>query len=153
MTGLFTGAAVYTYPIRMPDGIAGLRPEVSLIYNSQSAGGVYGWLGDGWSMNDFYILRDIYYTPENMSDDRFRLFFNGQSYDLVYNATDGRYHTEIENYMSIRKVTGSNENTYGEYWKVLIKNGTEYRFGYTADSELENSVTGRNYVTKWKLDR
>ncbi|MBO4302279.1 VCBS repeat-containing protein, partial [Methanosarcinaceae archaeon] len=153
MTGLFTGAAVYTYPIRTPDGIAGLRPEVSLIYNSQSAGGVYGWLGDGWSMNDFYILRDVYYTPENTSDDRFRLYFNGQSYDLIYNATDGRYHTETENYMNIRKVTGSNENTYGEYWKVLTKNGTEYRFGYTADSELENSVTGRNYVTKWKLDR
>ncbi|MDR0767105.1 MAG: hypothetical protein LBE57_01460, partial [Methanosarcinales archaeon] len=49
LTSLFSGAAVYTYPIQVPAGINGFQPRVELIYNSQSVGGQYGWLGDGWS--------------------------------------------------------------------------------------------------------
>ncbi|MCL2549568.1 MAG: FG-GAP-like repeat-containing protein, partial [Methanimicrococcus sp.] len=152
LTSLFSGAAVYTYPINVPKGIAGFQPKVELSYNSQSVGGHYGWLGDGWSLNEYYILRDINYTPNNTSDDRFKLIFDGQSHKLIYSETDGFYHTEIETYMKIQKEAGGS-NQKGEYWTVTTKDGTLYRFGYTSDSELLNSVSGRDYVTKWKLDQ
>jgi len=152
LTSLFSGAAVYNYPIDVPKGIAGFQPKIELSYNSQSVGGTYGWLGDGWSLNEFYILRDVNYTPNNISDDRFKLMFDGQIHNLIYSKTDGFYHTEIETYMKIQKETGGS-NLRREYWTVTTKDGTEYRFGATSDSELLNSVSGRNYVTKWKLDQ
>ena len=152
LTSLFSGAAVYTYPIEVPKGIAGFQPKIELSYNSQSVGGVYGWLGNGWSLNEYYILRDVNFTPNDISDDRFVLIFDGQSHKLIYSETDGFYHTEIETYMKIQKVSGGS-NQKGEYWTVTTKDGTLYRFGYTSDSELLNSVTGRDYVTKWKLDQ
>jgi hypothetical protein len=152
LTSLFSGAAVYSYPIDVPKGIAGLQPKIDLTYNSQSVGGTYGWLGDGWSLNDFYVLRDVNYTPNDISDDRFKLIFDGQSHNLIYSETDGFYHTEIETYMRIQRVNGGS-NQKGEYWIVTTKDGTEYRFGYTGDSELLNSVPSRDYVSKWKLDQ
>ena len=152
LTSLFSGAAVYTYPIEVPKGIAGFQPNIALTYNSQSIGGTYGWLGDGWSLNDYYILRDVNFTPNDISDDRFKLLFDGQSHDLIYSDTDGFYHTEIETYMKIQKEIGGS-NQKGEYWTVTLKDGTEYRFGYTDDSELLNSVSTRDYVSKWKLDQ
>ncbi|MCL2550161.1 MAG: hypothetical protein FWE78_04460, partial [Methanimicrococcus sp.] len=152
LTSLFSGAAAYTYPIVVPKGIAGFQPRIDLAYNSQNTGGTYGWLGDGWSLNEYYILRDVNYTPNDISDDRFKLMFGGQAHDLIYSETDGFYHTKIETYTKIQKVAGGS-NQKEEYWTVTTKDGTEYRFGYTSDSELLNSVPDRDYVTKWKLDQ
>ena len=152
LTSLFSGAAVYTYPIAVPKGIANLKPKIELSYNSQGVGGTYGWLGDGWSLNEYYISRDVNHTPNNITDDRFILVFDGQSHNLIYSGTDGFYHTEIETYAKIQKEAGGS-NQKGEYWTVTTKDGTLYRFGYTSDSELLNSVPGRNYVTQWKLDQ
>ena len=152
LTSLFTGAAVYVFPIYVPRGINGFQPRVTLTYNSQSVGGQYGWLGDGWSLNEFYILRDVNFTPNDISNHRFRLIFNGQSHRLIYNPESGFYHTEIETYLRIQRLQGGT-NQKGEYWLVTTRDGVQYRFGYTEDSELVNSVVGRNYVSKWKLDQ
>jgi RHS repeat-associated protein len=42
-----SGAAVYTVPIVMPPGIAGMAPNLSLVYNSQGNGGL---AGQGWEL-------------------------------------------------------------------------------------------------------
>ncbi|MDV0444653.1 hypothetical protein MmiAt1_01850 [Methanimicrococcus sp. At1] len=152
LTSLFSGAATYDYGFQVPAGIAGFEPVISLSYNSLSSGGAYGWLGDGWELNDNYIFRKVNYTPLNTTDDSFRLIFNGTGYDLIYNATENRYHTKSETYMYITKESGaSNQN--GEYWVLKTPDGNVYRFGYNVDSEFMNSVEGRNYVSRWYLDQ
>jgi len=152
LTSLFSGAAVYTYPIQVPKGINDFQPKIELIYNSQSVGGQYDWLGSGWSLNEYYILRDVNFTPNDVSDDKFKLIFGEQTHNLIFDEKSGFYHTEIETYMKIQKVSGGS-NQKGEYWIVNTKDGIEYRFGFTEDSELLNSVPERNYVHKWKLDK
>ncbi|MCW3161388.1 SpvB/TcaC N-terminal domain-containing protein [Chryseobacterium oryctis] len=42
------GDANADYPIRVPGGIGGLQPSLSIGYNS---GGGNGWMGDGWNIN------------------------------------------------------------------------------------------------------
>src|SRR5688572_17355957 len=83
-TDLFSGSAVYSYPINVPKGTNDLTPEVSLSYNSQGAKEFSMYTGAGWQLSHDFIERDINFTPANTADDKFRLRFKGGSYDLVY---------------------------------------------------------------------
>lgn len=41
-----TGAALYTIPIKVPDGVAGIQPNLSIVYNSQLEEGILGMGGN-----------------------------------------------------------------------------------------------------------
>src|SRR2546422_4706220 len=95
-TDLFTGAATYSYPIKVPKGTDNLTPDVSLSYDNQSSHNLPMHAGIGWEVNRDYIQRDVNFTPSDTSDDKFKLHFKGTTYDLVYNSSDSLFHTKIE---------------------------------------------------------
>lgn len=144
-----TGAAVYSYPIEVPPGTNGLQPYLALTYNSHNHISYPELTGSGWSLTQNYIQRDTEHTSWDTGDDKFILYLNGESHELVYDSSDGRYHTEIESYMSIREL-GGGQGYFNEYWEVRAKDGTFYRFGYNQDSELESNQ--HSYVYRWYLD-
>lgn len=148
-TDLFTGSAVYSYPIKVPKGTNDLTPAVSLTYNSLGARDLSISAGIGWQLNRDYIERDVNFTPANTGDDKFKLHFQGGVYDLVFVPTENRYHTKIESSLKIEKVAGAGNET-GEYWQVTMPDGTTYRFGHTANSEL--LCSGHSYVRQWNVD-
>ncbi|WP_292464480.1 toxin TcdB middle/N-terminal domain-containing protein [Methanolobus sp.] len=151
-TSLFTGSFVYMYLIETVKGRANLEPTVSLTYSSSlGSKGTYGSLGVGWSLNDNCIVRDTNYTVENTNDDKFILVLDGSNQELIYVEEEGSYHTETESFMNITKTT-TNSNSFGECWIVKTTDGTIYRFGYNNDSEQRNSISSREYVSKWWLD-
>src|SRR3990172_13156466 len=75
-TSLFPGAATYSYPIEVPPGTNGLQPLISISYNSQNVKQRPGILGAGWFITQNYIYRDVNFTPDNTSDDEFKLILN-----------------------------------------------------------------------------
>lgn len=143
-TDLFPGAATYTYPIDVPPGTHGLQPSLSLIYSSQGAKGRPGILGAGWEFTHDYIIKNLNGTISDTTDDFYTLFLNGRMDKLVINGTELK--TEIDYGARIDAHLGAN-TTIGTYWVVTTKDGTQYRFGYTSDSELENGIS-----TIWNLD-
>ena len=155
-TDLFSGSFGYNFSVAVPPGTNGLAPKISLSYNSHSAKGKAGWVGAGWDIPQSYIQRHIQYTRKDTTDDTFELYLDGAKHDLVFSPSEpGRYHTKVESWLKVeQKSDGANEG--GHYWVVTAKDGTEYRFGHTPNSEhlLEASnMTMTRYVSRWSLDR
>lgn len=148
-TSLYTGSATYIYPIEVPPGTNDLMPNLSLNYDSSAAKGRADLVGLGWNLDLSYIQRDVRYTANDVSDDKYLLTLNGATYNLVYISSEDRYHTKVESNLWIKKVTGA-PNQKGEYWIVREKDGREYRFGYNTDSE--NMASTRDYVWRWSID-
>ncbi len=149
-TDLFTGSAVYSYPINVPKGTNDMTPEVSLTYSSAGARDLMQRAGAGWKLNQDFVERDVNFTPNNTVDDKFKLHFKGSVYDLIYVSSENRYHTKAETFFNIQKLTGG-QNQLSEYWQVITPNGTKYRFGYQHQSEL--LCEGRTYINMWNLDQ
>jgi len=150
-TNLFPGAATYSYSIEVPKGTNSLQPSIVIFYNSQAMKQRPGILGAGWSLNENYIYRDANFTLDNTSDDIFKIVLNGALYELIYDSTNGYYHTKTETFARIQNFSIVASSTAG-YWLVTLKNGLQLRYGYNIDSEL-SSNTGKNYSVKWFLDQ
>lgn len=92
--GLQSGGLNYSYPIDVPAGAGGVKPNLSLSYSSSATDGKSGqrqlqqagWVGKGWSFDTGYIglnklPLDTPTTPNDASN--FSLVFDGKSYDLA----------------------------------------------------------------------
>lgn len=148
-TDIFTGSATYSYPLKVPKGTDDLTPDISLSYYSGAAHDVSAYTGMGWALNQDYIERDINYTVDSSSDDKYKLHFKGSTYELVYVSSESRYHTKIESYLKIEKLTGASNN-YSDFWQITTQDGTVYRFGNGTNSE--QVCNGRSYVYRWNID-
>jgi len=147
-TDLFTGTASYSYEIRVPPGRNGLKPQLFINYNHHQTF-LKSELGNAWTLLKNYIYRDINGTLEDISDDFFRLHFNGLDTKLVYIPSENRYHTEIEAFWKIERKNGG-DNDKKEYWTLKTKDGTTYRFGYNKNSEFASNQ--ENFTSIWSLD-
>ncbi len=150
-TDLYTGAATYSYPLKVPKGTNNLTPDVSLSYDNQSAHALPMYAGSGWQVDRDYIQRDANYTPADATDDKFKLHFKGTTYDLVYNYSDSLFHTKIESHLKIQQFSSGGQGSTGIYWQVTTTNGTIYRFGYASNAELV--CNGQSYDGYWNLDQ
>ena len=147
--GIFTGAATYSYPLKVPPGTNSLTPGIELSYNSHRTTERPGIVAAAWSISENYIERDIEHSVQDTSDDKFILHMNGQDQELIYVPSENRYHTKIESYLHITRNNGGNNNL-NEYWLIKTKDGTKFRFGYNQDSEQVSNQ--ENYVSRWYLD-
>ncbi|MFH1396675.1 MAG: toxin TcdB middle/N-terminal domain-containing protein [archaeon] len=138
---LFSGAATYSYPIKVPEGVNGLKPAISLNYNHQSTNAIPTSLGYAWDLNRFEIVRNINYTRSDTSDDYYELYLNGARHKLIPIGGD-EYRTEIETYLKIEYIS--------DEWFVYQTDGTVYEFGTDTDSTMESSE--ENYVSIWALN-
>jgi|GEM_PF-1699055 len=149
-TLLFPGAATYSYPLELPPGTHGMSPSITLYYNSQAVQQRPGILGAGWSFNQNYIYRDVNSTPSDVGDDKYVLIFQNSIYELVYDPSELSWRTEVDYHFRVQNLTGA-PNSNGRYWALTTKDGTNYRFGYTADAELSSSSNG--YALRWSADK
>lgn len=188
VVALFSGAATYEYTFDLPPARNGLQPMLRLSYNSRRVDGVLGWVesgwvGMGWSVDLMDVVREgIKYKWGNTEwidyDNRFTLLINGTGYELepgegVAAGQPGRYHARNAPHLYVElrddaPLLENGGNVTGLYWIVRTPDGTEYRLGYTTNSEqvLYRTSNGedwyaggydagraKNYATyRWRLD-
>lgn len=152
-----TGAAVYEIPIKVPPGIAGMEPKLSLAYNSQSGNGL---LGVGWSLQG---LSAITRCPMTIAQDnskgsvRFdgndRFCLDGQRLIAInggtYGANNTEYRTERESF--VRVISYGTAGNGPSWFKAWTKSGQIIEYGNTDDSKIESS--GRADVRVWAINR
>ncbi|GLS25646.1 SpvB/TcaC N-terminal domain-containing protein [Marinibactrum halimedae] len=151
-----SGAATYSVPIFVPKGTAGVAPEVSLNYSSQSGNGL---VGQGWSIGGVSsisrcrqtLLVDGKARPITWSDED-RFCFNGQRLVLTggdsYGAVGSTYRTEIDNFSVIKAVAGT--AGHPQYFEVHAKDGSISYYGNTADSRITRS---NGQALTWAINR
>ncbi|WP_237067297.1 RHS repeat-associated core domain-containing protein [Microbulbifer guangxiensis] len=136
------GAASYSIPLSLPAGTAGVVPDISLNYSSQSGNGLVGY---GWGIGGLSAVtrcrqtlgqdgqaRPITWTAE----DRFCL--DGQRLLVVegeYGEPGSRYRTEIDSFALMQAHGGEAGNP--AYFTVERKDGSISYYGRDGDARQD----------------
>ena len=138
----FTGAVLYTIPIKIPPGRNGIQPNLNLTYNSYRKN---GWIGLGWDLEVSVIQRSTKRGVDYNAED-FVVIRDGYSVELVERAEWGPdyYGARIE-----AAFTKYHFNPETGGWEAYVRDGTKYFYGSSAASRQDN-IHG---IFKWCLDR
>jgi RHS repeat-associated protein len=152
-----SGAATYSIPLGLPEGVAGVTPEVALNYSSQAGNGL---VGKGWSLSGSSAISRCRQTLSQdngakpitfTSSDRFCL--NGQRLILVsgasYGAVGSIYKTEIDTFVTVTANGGSAGHPAS--FTVTAKDGSTSTYGGTTDSRVSAPVA--NTILSWAISR
>lgn len=135
------GAATYTIPITVPDGIGGMQPAIAVTYNSQNRSN--GILGVGWSLSatsaisrsaNTILLDGRTKGPDMTANDRFAI--DGSRLVRMGNLssqTDFNFATEVESFQHIAATgTGGEPTTF----TVTTASGVQNLYGSAANSRM-----------------
>jgi hypothetical protein len=177
----FSGGLVWAYPLDLPPGPGGIRPDLRLAYNSRRLDGVLTWaqsdgVGWGWSLEVAEVLwRNVRRCFDGANfylcwDAVPLLVGNGEAMKLAPEAplpdraqylgpgsATYRFRTEDERFWRIEWQPGPENG----WWEITLKDGTRYRLGTTPDSRqtLRGSIgpwTGSGWTTgaatvRWRV--
>jgi len=150
------GAATYSIPISLPNGVSGHQPSLALVYNSMAGPGVSGY---GWSISGMSAITRApqnYYNDnaatgiELTSTDRFSI--DGQRFVCTsgsYGVSGSQYHTENDNFSRVTCYSDYGDSPTSFFAET--KDGIKIQYGYTSDSKqtvLEGSKILSWYVNK-----
>lgn len=163
LKGSFTtsasGAMIYSIPILCPTGPGGLKPDLSLVYNSQGGNGI---MGIGWNIGGLSAItrggHNIHMDAkvqgvEFAGDDK--LLLDGNRLEVINNITYGNngaiYCTRNETFS---KIAGYSTNSSGTEWfEVKTRNGLIYEYGNTGDSRIEVADGSSPIIQKWLINK
>jgi RHS repeat-associated protein len=150
-----TGAAIYSVPIAVPPAVAGMAPNLSLVYNSQGGDGI---AGQGWDLGGLSMIarcpktramdgkaRPVQMTPLQIGADSDGLCLDGKR--LVEIQRDPlTYYTDLSDGSTISR--SSDFSTF----TVVTKSGeTRYYASRPDDANSLVSLSGQPVI--WALDR
>jgi len=142
------GDALLSFPINLPQGRAGMQPQLSLLYSSDASS---GWAGYGWGLNIPSVSVDITWGVPRYLDlkESETYFFEGSQLtpvahrgDYVDRTSEKRFYSRIEGDFSKIIRHGNNPATY--WWEVTSKNGIRNFYGGLPDSGLVTSAVSRD---------
>jgi YD repeat-containing protein len=138
----FTGAAIYSIPIKVPPGRNKIQPDLKLLYNSFQKN---GWLGLGWSLDMGSIKRSTRFGLNYTTKD-FQYEINGSINHLsaMADGDDEYFSREIEG-----EFTKFFYNSSTDGWEAHQKNGIIKYFGSNEASRIETT----HGTFQWCLDR
>ena len=152
-----TGGATVNIPIKVPVGIGGMQPNLSIVYNSQAGNGVVGWGANLTSISAITRTpKSIYYDGNAkgltyLGDDAYLLDGKRLIYSYGTAGQEGAvYYPESDPFTKVT-VHGTYSGSVCNTWfEVQSKDGLIYTYGST--SADRQTISGSK-VTAWYLDK
>ena len=156
------GAAVYTIPLQLPQGINGMQPSLSVTYNSQGGNGLMGW---GWDLSGISSVtrtgRTLYHdgemTAADLSSEDCFLLDGRRLIQVDSTSSSVEYRTEqdemskIVSYISYVP-TGSGTARVISHFTVWRADGLIMEYGATESAWIDPQDTCRQALC-WMLDK
>ncbi|HEX2609086.1 MAG TPA: SpvB/TcaC N-terminal domain-containing protein, partial [Flavisolibacter sp.] len=149
------GSANLSFPIKLPAGRAGIQPDLSITYSSESGN---GWLGMGWDLTVPYIGIDTRWgVPRYDALKETETYTIGSQQltpvahrgDLIDRVTvDRRFYPRVEG--SFGKIIRHGDNPKNYSWEVIDKAGTQYLYGSLSQYTLQ---TPNGNIARWYLQQ
>lgn len=150
--GAQTGDFTWNYPMRVPPGTVGPKPDLSIRYSSGSVDGQVAstnnqpsWLGQGHSLEAGFIERKYIPCADDMGAGANNttktgdlcwksynaiLSLGSRSTEIIWDASQGKWKLEKDDGSRIERLTGAtNGDDNGEHWLLTTTDGTKYHFG------------------------
>lgn len=152
-----TGAATYTIPIKVPPGVNGMEPKLSLVYNSQSGNGILGY---GWGLSGLSAInrsgRDVFHDRvckpiEWNNNDQF--YMDGSklySVDGEHGNHNTVYTTEQEVGTRVTQQWMYHQTNSPSWFSAQTKEGTIMHYGELGNARLFDN--NNNEILSWKLN-
>ena len=151
------GGATYAIPINIPVGTAGMQPNISIVYNSQSGSGLLGW---GWNIAGLSSItrvgKTIYHDSERggvelTTNDELALDGNRM---LDAGFGEGMYGLERD---MLYEITGMTTNNTGggkpDWFRVRTHDGLTMEFGNSSSSRFMSDNPDSPGVLAWNINR
>ena len=149
------GGATFSIPIEMPQGVGGLQPQLSIVYNSQSGNGMCGY---GANLAGLSVItrgpKDIYHDGQAqgmkyLADDA--LYLDGVRLILADGYTAGQegavYHPESDPFTSV--ITHVNTTTNRIWFELQGSDGVLCYYGNQDNSCLYYTETNEKKIYSW----
>ena len=164
------GSANFSYPINIPNGRAGMQPQLSVTYNNN---GGSGWMGEGWDLSVSCISIDTRWGVPRFDNRKESEVYMLDGKQLVVRDTAGfmqplpyqgewadRYQSPKRFYMRVeggfQKIMRYGNTPKSYYWEVTDKDGTVYYYGKPVDGDGDDNNVGTlkdlsGNVVRWYL--
>ena len=164
------GSANFSYPINIPNGRAGMQPQLSVTYNNN---GGNGWMGEGWDLSVSCISIDTRWGVPRFDNRKESEVYMLDGKQLVTRDTAGfmqqlpyqgewvnRFQSPKQFYMRVeggfQKIMRYGNTPKNYYWEVTDKDGTVYYYGKPVDGDGDESNVGTlknldNNIVRWYL--
>jgi len=154
------GTATYSVPIRVPPGIAGMEPKLSLDYDSSTGNGAFGL---AWHLGGLSAITRCARTVaqdgvkgEVRFDANDRFCMDGKRLMVLsgqtYGAAASEYRTEIPTFARI--IANASAGLSGPAsFTVWTKTGQILQYGATADSRVSAPVSGTSTPVVWAINQ
>jgi RHS repeat-associated protein len=165
--GAQTGEFNWSYPMRVPPGTVGPKPDLAVKYSSGSVDGQVAsannqtsWLGQGQDLQSGFIERKYIACSDDMGgtanntvktgdlcwkSDNATLSLDGHSSDLLWDPVKKQWKLIADDGSRIQRVLVDEDIKNGGYWLLTTTDGTRYYFGL---NPLADTTTRTNSVSK-----
>jgi hypothetical protein len=153
-----TGNAMLTFNMKLPDGRAGMQPDLSILYNNE---GGSTWLGNGWNLATPAIsIETRWGVPRYSATLESEMYLlNGEQLApisnrsaLVQRTAEKRFYKRVEGEFSRIIRHGNSPANY--WWEVTQKNGVRNYYGGRPGTGIENNAVlkdDQGNIAYWAL--
>lgn len=143
------GSATTSFNIELPQGRAGMQPNVSLQYSSDAG---HSWLGQGWNLSLPSVSIDTRWGSPRYDESKETESYTLAGEELLPNthraewenrSSDKRFYPRRE--ASFSKIIRQGNSPKNYHWKVSSKNGIISYYGHTDDSQLQTDSGNIGY--------